>query len=93
MVVSPPHTFTYSLQTPLPPSPPSLSGYLNIYIYICYNSKEQYVRIAEDPNFQVRLFGSWETEIGSLETATHIWEYNNYPGYIKTTDALRKDEV
>ncbi|KAJ3401798.1 hypothetical protein HDV05_000265, partial [Chytridiales sp. JEL 0842] len=52
---------------------------------------ETYPRIAEDPKFQVKLYGSWATEIGPLDQAVHIWEYNHYPGYEDTTSMLKTD--
>ncbi|KAJ3224564.1 hypothetical protein HK099_008245 [Clydaea vesicula] len=52
-----------------------------------------YKRMNEMEEFKVKLFGSWDVEIGeSLDQAVHIWEYNNYPGYISTHDLLKKDE-
>ncbi|KAJ3288678.1 hypothetical protein HK104_008034 [Borealophlyctis nickersoniae] len=52
---------------------------------------EHYPRIANSPEFQVKLFGSWTAEFGELDQAVHLWEYNNYPGYHETQDMLRKD--
>ncbi|KND04086.1 uncharacterized protein SPPG_01528 [Spizellomyces punctatus DAOM BR117] len=52
---------------------------------------ENYPRVADMPEFKVKLFGSWTTEFGELDRAVHIWEYNNYPGYIETQALLKKD--
>ncbi|KAL2918781.1 hypothetical protein HK105_201615 [Polyrhizophydium stewartii] len=54
-------------------------------------TKENYPRVANDSEFHVKLFGSWVTEIGDLDQAIHIWEYNHYPGYIQTQDLLKRD--
>lgn len=40
----------------------------------------------------MKLFGSWEVEIGNLDQAIHIWEFNNYPGYTEAWNMLRRDE-
>ncbi|KAI8928382.1 hypothetical protein BC831DRAFT_397567 [Entophlyctis helioformis] len=53
--------------------------------------REHYSRIANDPQFLVKLFGSWTVEIGDVDQAIHIWEYNHYPGYIKTHEHLAMD--
>ena len=47
--------------------------------------------MTNDPEFKVKLFGSWTTEIGDLDQAIHIWEYPNYPSYIDTQEKLLKD--
>jgi len=57
----------------------------------CGIISEEYARIAKDPQFKANLFGSWNTEIGSLDTAIHIWEFNNYPGYTETMQLLSTD--
>ncbi|KAJ2078263.1 hypothetical protein H4R24_004597 [Coemansia sp. RSA 988] len=36
----------------------------------------------------VKLVGSWETDIGDLDTAVHIWEYQGYPAL---SDAYSKN--
>ncbi|KAH6559726.1 hypothetical protein BASA50_004980 [Batrachochytrium salamandrivorans] len=54
---------------------------------------EHYPRISKDQGIEVKLFGSWTTEIGELDQAIHIWEYNHYPGYIQTKGILAKDEL
>ncbi|KAJ3063565.1 hypothetical protein HK102_008435, partial [Quaeritorhiza haematococci] len=53
--------------------------------------KEHYPRVAGDPEMKCKLFGSWQTEIGQLDQALHIWEYNHYPGYTETMKALAVD--
>ncbi|KAJ3035539.1 hypothetical protein HDV00_003693 [Rhizophlyctis rosea] len=52
---------------------------------------EHYTRIAQGPEYKVKLFGSWTTEFGEIDQVVHIWEYNNYPGYIETSNLLRVD--
>ncbi|KAI8849613.1 hypothetical protein BC829DRAFT_369222 [Chytridium lagenaria] len=54
---------------------------------------EHYARISENPDFKVRLYGSWKTEIGPLDQALHIWEYNKYQGYDESTLQLSKDAM
>ncbi|KAJ3048956.1 hypothetical protein HK097_010045 [Rhizophlyctis rosea] len=53
---------------------------------------QNYPKVAQAPELQVKLFGSWITEFGELDQAVHIWEYNNYPGYIDTSNRLREDQ-
>ncbi|KAI9015188.1 hypothetical protein BC832DRAFT_547657 [Gaertneriomyces semiglobifer] len=64
--------------------PEAMSDYIQLL-------KANYPRISEQPQFQARLFGSWSTEFGELDQAVHIWEYNNYPGYIATQKMLKQD--
>ncbi|KAI9105309.1 hypothetical protein DFS34DRAFT_655376 [Phlyctochytrium arcticum] len=52
---------------------------------------ENYPRLAQMPEFKIRLFGSWTSEFGELDQAVHIWEYDNYPGYTETQKRLAKD--
>ncbi|CAG8506875.1 6061_t:CDS:10 [Funneliformis caledonium] len=52
---------------------------------------EYYPRIANDPENSVHLCGSWQTEIGDLDTFVHIWEYQGYIGYDETHNRLKKD--
>ncbi|KAL5036332.1 hypothetical protein BDEG_24272 [Batrachochytrium dendrobatidis JEL423] len=54
---------------------------------------EHYPRIGKDQGSEVKLFGSWTTEIGELDQAIHIWQYNHYPGYIQTKKILAQDQV
>lgn len=64
----------------------------SVYVYETNSSRtEEYARIAKDPQFKVSLFGSWDTEVGKLDQAIHIWEYNNYPGYTETMQLLKAD--
>ncbi|KAF3295911.1 hypothetical protein TWF132_000457 [Orbilia oligospora] len=44
----------------------------------------EYPRVANDPRAEVKLVGSWNTEIGEGDTFLHIWEYNGYSGYHST---------
>ncbi|KAH7032298.1 hypothetical protein BKA57DRAFT_218426 [Linnemannia elongata] len=48
-------------------------------------------RIVKESNNQIRLTGSWLTEIGELDTAVHIWEFEGYLGHTQEMDRLRKD--
>ncbi|CAJ0837880.1 16224_t:CDS:10 [Entrophospora sp. SA101] len=50
-----------------------------------------YPRIANDPDNSVHLCGSWQTEIGDLDTFVHIWEYYGYTGYHDTYNRLNND--
>jgi len=50
-----------------------------------------YPRIANDPENSVHLCGSWQTEIGDLDTFVHIWEYYGYRGYNDTYNRLNND--
>ncbi|RUS35096.1 hypothetical protein BC938DRAFT_475882 [Jimgerdemannia flammicorona] len=52
-----------------------------------------YPRIASDPENQVNLCGSWQTEIGDQDSFIHVWEYRGYPGHKQTMTRLREDEV
>ncbi|CAI2161990.1 5060_t:CDS:10 [Funneliformis geosporum] len=54
---------------------------------------EHYPRIANDPENSVHLCGSWQTEIGNLDTFVHIWEYQGYIGYDETRNRLKKDHL
>ncbi|KAJ2701107.1 hypothetical protein FB645_004769 [Coemansia sp. IMI 203386] len=38
-----------------------------------------------------KLVGSWETDIGDLDTAIHIWEYQGYPALSKAYLEYRTD--
>ncbi|KAJ2613018.1 hypothetical protein EV177_002715 [Coemansia sp. RSA 1804] len=40
---------------------------------------ELYPRIVRNLSPKVKLVGSWETDIGDLDTAIHVWEYQGYP--------------
>ncbi|CAJ0906368.1 17112_t:CDS:2, partial [Entrophospora sp. SA101] len=48
-------------------------------------------KIANDPDNSVHLCGSWQTEIGDLDTFVHIWEYYGYKGYHDTYNRLNND--
>ncbi|KAF1800902.1 hypothetical protein V8B55DRAFT_1390517 [Mucor lusitanicus] len=52
-----------------------------------------YPRIANDPQNEVHLCGSWEMIVGDLDTFVHIWEYKGYPGHKQTMERLAKDPV
>jgi hypothetical protein len=53
---------------------------------------ERYSQIAADPENKVNLVGSWQTIIGDLDQAVHIWEYRGYPGYHNTMARLQSSE-
>jgi hypothetical protein len=48
-------------------------------------SRDTFPKIANDPENQVHLVGSWRTTVGPLDHFIHIWEYRGYPGYDMTT--------
>ncbi|KAG9295417.1 hypothetical protein G9A89_013446 [Geosiphon pyriformis] len=48
-------------------------------------------RIANDPANSVHLSGSWQTQIGELDTFIHIWEYYGYKGLQETQKQLEND--
>jgi hypothetical protein len=45
---------------------------------------------AQDPA-NMKLCGSWMTEIGDMDTAVHIWEYTGYSGHAASRLRLRQD--
>ncbi|ORZ02302.1 hypothetical protein BCR43DRAFT_481337 [Syncephalastrum racemosum] len=49
--------------------------------------------IANNPDNELHLCGSWEVVVGELDTFVHIWEYKGYPGYSHTTARLENDPV
>ncbi|PKY47740.1 NIPSNAP-domain-containing protein [Rhizophagus irregularis] len=53
---------------------------------------EHYPRIANNPKNSVHLCGSWQTEIGDLDSFFHIWEYQGYTGYHETLNQLKNDQ-
>ncbi|KAL1922633.1 uncharacterized protein VTP21DRAFT_10172 [Calcarisporiella thermophila] len=53
---------------------------------------EYFPRIANDPENQIHLTGSWQTQIGDLDSFVHIWEFKGYTGYHKTMDRLDRDQ-
>ncbi|KFH62504.1 hypothetical protein MVEG_11897 [Podila verticillata NRRL 6337] len=52
---------------------------------------EAFPRIVKESNNKIRLTGSWATEIGVLDSAVHIWEFEGYAGHAQEMDRLRKD--
>ncbi|KAF9956356.1 hypothetical protein BGZ72_002835 [Mortierella alpina] len=52
---------------------------------------EAFPRMVKESNNRLRLTGSWLTEIGELDTAVHIWEFDGYPGHAQEMDRLRGD--
>ncbi|KAJ1958316.1 hypothetical protein GGI12_004767, partial [Dipsacomyces acuminosporus] len=54
---------------------------------------ELYPRIVRDFSPAVKLVGSWTTDIGDLDTAMHIWEYQGYPALSKAYAAYKTDET
>ncbi|KAG8701288.1 hypothetical protein FRC08_004182 [Ceratobasidium sp. 394] len=47
-------------------------------------AQEHYEALLADPEMHVKLTGSWETTVGTLDTFVHILEYENYGGYDRT---------
>ncbi|KAF9400465.1 hypothetical protein BGX21_004241 [Mortierella sp. AD011] len=55
---------------------------------------EAFPRMVKESNNKIRLTGSWLTEIGELDTAVHIWEFDGgYLGHTQEMDRLRRDPV
>ncbi|KAG0048829.1 hypothetical protein BGZ83_006269 [Gryganskiella cystojenkinii] len=54
---------------------------------------EAFPRMVKESNNKIRLTGSWLTEIGELDTAVHIWEFDGYVGHAQEMDRLRKDPL
>ncbi|KAG0301013.1 hypothetical protein BGZ98_008687 [Dissophora globulifera] len=52
---------------------------------------EAFPRMVKESNNKMRLTGSWLTEIGELDTAVHIWEFEGYTGHAREMDRLRRD--
>ncbi|KAI9502222.1 hypothetical protein BX070DRAFT_242125 [Coemansia spiralis] len=52
---------------------------------------ELYPRIVRNLSPKVKLVGSWETDIGDLDTAIHIWEYQGYPALSNAYSVYRAD--
>ncbi|KAJ2776048.1 hypothetical protein H4R18_005889 [Coemansia javaensis] len=52
---------------------------------------ELYPRIVRDLSPGTKLVGSWETDIGDLDTAVHIWEYQGYPALSTAYHRYRTD--
>ncbi|KAI7816740.1 hypothetical protein BC939DRAFT_467931 [Gamsiella multidivaricata] len=53
---------------------------------------EVFPRLVKESNNKLRLTGSWLTEIGELDTAVHIWEFDGgYLGHTQEMNRLRKD--
>ncbi|KAJ1950625.1 hypothetical protein EC988_004322, partial [Linderina pennispora] len=52
-----------------------------------------YPRMVQDMSPQVKLVGSWTTDIGELDTAVHIWEYQGYPALTQAYKELKTDET
>ncbi|KAI8345865.1 hypothetical protein B0O80DRAFT_479368 [Mortierella sp. GBAus27b] len=54
---------------------------------------EAFPRMVKESNNRLRLTGSWLTEIGELDTAVHIWEFDGYQGHSQEMDRLRRDPL
>ncbi|KAJ2773724.1 hypothetical protein IWQ56_000875 [Coemansia nantahalensis] len=52
---------------------------------------ELYPQIVRNHSPSVKLVGSWETDIGDLDTAVHIWEYQGYPALSAAYFKYRND--
>ncbi|CAB4409612.1 unnamed protein product [Rhizophagus irregularis] len=48
--------------------------------------------LPNNPKNSVHLCGSWQTEIGDLDSFFHIWEYQGYTGYHETLNQLKNDQ-
>lgn len=55
-------------------------------------AEKHYSSLLADPDLHVKLTGSWETQIGELDTFVHILEYENYAGFDRTTKAARDSQ-
>ncbi|KAJ3251274.1 hypothetical protein HDU77_006005, partial [Chytriomyces hyalinus] len=52
---------------------------------------DYFPRLSNDPEYKMKLFGSWSTEIGKVDQVVHIWKYDHYPGYDESM-ALRAQD-
>ncbi|KAF2704006.1 NIPSNAP-domain-containing protein [Pleomassaria siparia CBS 279.74] len=48
-----------------------------------------YPKVANAPENNVHLVGSWRTEVGDCDTFVHIWEYQRYQGYHASLNAIQ----
>ncbi|KAF8899085.1 NIPSNAP-domain-containing protein [Infundibulicybe gibba] len=51
-----------------------------------------YTGLKDDTDLHVKLTGNWEVAIGEQDTFVHILEYENYGGFDKTSQLLKKSE-
>ncbi|KAJ1672589.1 hypothetical protein EV182_006883, partial [Spiromyces aspiralis] len=51
-----------------------------------------YPRIVKALSPATKLVGSWKTEIGRLDTATHIWEHKGYPALTEAKKYLASSD-
>jgi len=49
--------------------------------------------IASDPQFHVKLSGSWEKVVGEQDAFVHILEYENYAGHDHSTKLIRESPL
>ncbi|KAJ2444998.1 hypothetical protein GGF42_006137 [Coemansia sp. RSA 2424] len=54
---------------------------------------ELYPLIVRNHSPRVKLVGSWETDIGDLDTAIHVWEYQGYPALSRAYSEYRADSA
>lgn len=52
-----------------------------------------YPKLAADPQYALRLVGSWEVHVGDLDTFYHIWEYDGYAGFDKCEAAYYNSDI
>jgi hypothetical protein len=53
--------------------------------------EQHYPYIASGDQEDVKLCGSWLTQIGDQDEVVHIWEYTGYTGHNKAMSRLRDD--
>lgn len=53
---------------------------------------QHYPRLSSDQSINGRLTGSFEVQIGEVETFYHIWEYDGYSGYDQSSEAFYKSK-
>ncbi|MCO5565583.1 hypothetical protein L7F22_019257 [Adiantum nelumboides] len=53
---------------------------------------QHYPRLSSDDSVNGRLIGSFEVQIGEMETFYHIWEYDGYAGYDQSSEAFYKSK-
>ncbi|KAI5474856.1 NIPSNAP family protein [Pseudohyphozyma bogoriensis] len=53
---------------------------------------QYYQGIADSPEFDTRLFGSWEIVVGEVDTFVHIWEYEGLPGFESVKNKVKNSQ-
>ncbi|KAM0788594.1 hypothetical protein ACM66B_001716 [Microbotryomycetes sp. NB124-2] len=49
-----------------------------------------YKGIHDSNEFDTQLTGSWEIVVGEVDTFVHIWEYEGFPGFEQTKQAIKE---